>query len=77
MKDLNYYLNLPWEIRLRKIPKEDGGGWMAYISELGKNRCLGDGRTPQDAVRNVRRIMKKVIAEYLEEGIEIKEPEEI
>ncbi len=29
-KDLNYYLNLPYEIVVRKLTDDEGGGYFAY-----------------------------------------------
>ena len=38
MKDLQYYLNLPYKIEIKKIPDKEGGGWVLaakkYIKEL-------------------------------------------
>ena len=32
-KDIEYYLNLEYEIKLRKLSQEEGGGWFAEIRE--------------------------------------------
>lgn len=34
MKNLEYYLNLPYKIELKKIPLDEGGGWAAFMPEL-------------------------------------------
>jgi len=34
MKNLDYYLNLPYKIELKKIPQNQGGGWGAFMPEL-------------------------------------------
>ncbi len=73
-KDINYYLNLPWEIKLKKIPKEDGGGWLASIPLLGEWSCIGDGETELEAIENLKKRLKQLLQEYLKKGIDIPEP---
>jgi len=73
---MNYYLDLPWEIKLKRIPEERGGGWVASIPVLGEYRCLGDGKTKKEALKNLDRMLKNVIKESIEAGLEIPEPTE-
>jgi antitoxin HicB len=41
-----------YTIMLRPLTKEEGGGWLAQVSELPG--CMSDGETQEDALRNVR-----------------------
>jgi len=75
-KDINYYLNLPWEIKIKRIPEEEGGGWVASIPLLGEWTCIGDGDTREEALKELDERLKKIIKDYLKKGIEIPEPKE-
>ena len=50
-KDLEYYINLKYSVKLAPISEEDGGGWLAEIPEL--KGCMSDGETPEEALKNV------------------------
>ena len=41
-----------YEIRLRPLTKEEGGGWFAEMP--GLPGCMGDGETEQAAIEDVR-----------------------
>lgn len=73
MKDLNYYLNLNYEIKIRKLTDEEGGGWFAEIPLLPG--CISDGATPEDAIINLNDAKKCWIETYLELGRSVPEPE--
>jgi len=40
-----------YEIRIRPLSAEDGGGFIAEVPELPG--CMSDGETPQEALENV------------------------
>jgi len=44
VKNLDYYLNLNYEIKLRKLSPAEGDGWLAEIPLLPG--CMSDGKTP-------------------------------
>lgn len=50
-KDIQYYLDLPYQVVLTPINEEDGGGWLATIPEL--RGCMSDGETQQEALNNL------------------------
>ena len=56
MKDLNYFLNLNCEIKIRKLTSEEGGGWFAEIPLLPG--CISDGETPEEAIFNINEAKK-------------------
>lgn len=69
---MNYYLNLNYEIRIRKLSVEEGGGWLAEIPLLPG--CMSDGETPEEAVTNVNDAKKCWIEACLDAGRPIPEP---
>jgi len=40
-----------YEIHIRPLSEEDGGGYLATVPELPG--CMSDGETPQEALENV------------------------
>ena len=75
-KGINYYLNLPWEIKIKRIPEEEGGGWIASIPLLGEWTCIGDGDTKEEALKDLEQRLKRIIKDYLKRDIPIPEPEQ-
>ncbi len=72
MKDLNYYLNLNYDIKLRRLTEDEGGGWFAEIPSLPG--CMSDGETPEEALLNLNDAKKAWIETVLEIGREVPEP---
>lgn len=72
MKDLEYYMNLDYEIKLKKLSEDDGGGWLAEIPQL--QGCMSDGESPDEALTNLNDAKKVWIETYLELGRAIPEP---
>ncbi|NPV27225.1 MAG: type II toxin-antitoxin system HicB family antitoxin [Firmicutes bacterium] len=72
MKDLNYYLNLNYEIKLRQLTEEEGGGWFAEIPLLPG--CMSDGETAEEAIKNLIDAKNCWIETALELGRPIPEP---
>ncbi len=73
-KDLEYYLNLPYEIILRKLKPQEGGGYFAYYRDFPY--IMGDGENEIEALRDVKDAFKGAIAVMLEKKDYIKEPED-
>ncbi len=72
MKDLAYYLNLNYEISLRRLTQDEGDGWFAEIPLLPG--CMSDGQTPEEALANLGDAKKSWIETNLELGREVPEP---
>jgi len=72
MKNLDYYLDLNYEIKLRKLSPEEGDGWLAEIPLLPG--CISDGETPDEAIKNVNDAKKSWIETCLELGRSVPEP---
>ncbi len=72
MKTINYYLNLDYEIIIRKITSQDGGGYFAYYKDF--KGVMGDGETIEEAINDVKSAFSCYLEVALENGEEIKEP---
>lgn len=74
-KDLNYYLNLPYKIELKKIPESEGGGWGAFMPEFnGAAFFYGDGESKGEALDELEVAFKATLETLLESGDVIPEP---
>jgi len=74
MKDLNYYLGLNYEISIRRLSEQEGGGWFAEIPLLPG--CMSDGETIQEAIKNLNDAKISWIQTSLELGRAIPEPDQ-
>ena len=72
MKNLNYYLNLDYEIIIRQISEEDGGGYFAYYKDF--KGVMGDGETADEAIKDVKSAFSCYLEVMLQKNEEIKEP---
>lgn len=72
MKNLEYFMNLDYEIRIRKLSENEGGGWFAQIPLLPG--CMSDGETLEEATANLEDAKRGWIETSLELGRTIPEP---
>jgi len=72
MKTLEYYLNLNYEIGLKKLSEADGGGWFAEIPLLPG--CMSDGESPEEALKNIIDAKKSWLEVALQNNDHIAEP---
>jgi len=68
-KDLNYFLNLPWEFEVEKAP--DGG----YYSRVKGLPCHSYGENLKEAAENINEALELYIEGSLEENLPIIEPD--
>ena len=73
MKTLNEYLALPY--RMEIVEDRDEGGYAVSFPELPG--CITCGETIESAVANAEDAKREWIAAALEEGIEIREPDDL
>lgn len=73
-KNLEYYLNLKYEIEIIPISESDGGGYLARIPQFGEMGMVGDGETPEEALNELNDYKQHAFKRYLDEGLEIPEP---
>ncbi len=71
-KDLEYYVNLPYNIIIEQW--DDGAGlyWVARIVELP--HCLIHGATPEEAAAEIEEVKRDWIKSNLERGLKIPKP---
>ena len=67
-KKVKYYCSLPYRIEIVPIPEDLGGGYEAYLPELGRNAMTGAGETPEEALQSLREVKVTVFTIALEEG---------
>ncbi len=73
-KNVDYYMNLPYTIVVKKEKSNDGGAcYVARVLELP--HCLGDGETPQEAIGCLNVHMRMVIQACLRDNLPIPEPQ--
>lgn len=68
MKDLNYYLSLPWEFEFEKAPE---GGYYTRVKGI---KCHSHGNSIKEAAEDIQLALETYIEGCIEEGIEIPEP---
>jgi antitoxin HicB len=73
IKDLDYYLALPYTITLTELDPGEGG-WFARVEELPG--CMSDGETPEEAREMIREAMELWLEVRIEKGYPIPEPGE-
>ena len=73
-KDLSYYLNLNYDIKIRQLVEDEGGGWFAEIPLLPG--CMSDGETVEDLLINIEDAKECWFETCLESGRSIPEPQE-
>jgi len=75
MDTLNYYLKLPYKFEIEPITQEEGGGYVARLSQFGSLGVVGDGETIEEAITNLNSIKEVVFKRLIEKGSEIPKPE--
>ena len=68
LKDLKYYMNLPWEFDFK--PCEQGG----YYAKVKGISCHSHGDTLEQAVTNIKEALECHIESYIEDGELVPEP---
>lgn len=69
------YLVLPYRIEVLRIPEDKGGGYTACLPQFGRLAVVGDGETIMEAIADLEESKRALFEEYLEEGLEIPEPD--
>ena len=70
MKNINYYMALPYKMEI--VEDKDEGGYVVSYPDLPG--CITCGETIETAIANANDAKKAWIEAALESGIEIKEP---
>ncbi len=72
MKNKEYYLNLEYGIATRELSEQEGGGILAYYTDLPF--IAGDGETIEEAIQDAKSAFASYLDVTLEQGDTIKEP---
>ena len=72
MKSKEYYLNLEYGIATRELSTEEGGGILAYYTDLP--HIAGDGETIEEAIADAKSAFACYLDVALEKGDIVKEP---
>jgi len=75
IKNIDYYLNIDYDIIVSKLSKEDGGGYFAYYKD--NKGIMGDGSTEEEAISDVKNAFKCFVEVALENKDTIPEPIEL
>ena len=75
MKDLDYYMSLPYEVKVQELSEDDGGGIMLSIPLLGEAAVRGYGETYPEARAKLEAVKKDFLEIWLKDGWEIPEPQ--
>ncbi|ARU48218.1 type II toxin-antitoxin system HicB family antitoxin [Sulfurospirillum diekertiae] len=73
-KNLDYYMNLDYEIIVKKVKPEDGAGWFAYYKDF--KGVMGDGESADEALQSAQEAFKAFVTVMLESKESIAEPNE-
>ena len=71
-KTVSEYLKLDYEIVLRALTEDEGGGWFAYYKDF--KGVMGDGETPEEPIKDVRNAFSAFVQNAIENGDTIPMP---
>jgi predicted RNase H-like HicB family nuclease len=72
IKDLEYYLGLDYDIVVRDLDENEGGGFLAYFIDMPF--IMGDGETKEEAIKDVKSAFEMYIVSALKHNDRIVEP---
>ena len=75
MKNLDYYMSLPYEIKLEELSEDDGVGIFLSIPLLGEMAVCAHGDTYSEAREKLELVKKDYVEMWLKGGWKIPEPE--
>ena len=75
MKDLGYYMSIPYEIKLEELSEDDGGGIFLSIPLLGEMAVCAHGNTYPEARAKLELVKRDYFEMWLRDGWKIPEPQ--
>lgn len=72
MSTLNYYLSLPWNVKIHKVKDEDGDYYFGQLQEIPEVRA--DGDTLEECYNLVMEMLKSNLEIMIEDKEKIPEP---
>lgn len=73
-KDIDYYLGLNYDMKIRRLSEEEGSGWFAEIPLLPG--CMSDGENIEELLNNIEDAKKCWFETSLQSARAIPEPQE-
>ncbi len=74
MKDINYYLNLDYDVTVRRLEADGDVVYNAFSRDLNSSVFYGTGDTKQEALQSFEETKNEMIEVYFEENRNIPEP---
>jgi antitoxin HicB len=71
-RTLESYLSIDYPINLKKLCKDDGGGWLAEHPDL--KGCVADGESEVEAIQNLKEVRELWLLTALTRNITIPMP---
>jgi len=66
--------DIEYPITVHTLPKEDGGGFFAYLPDIGHSACSAAGDTLEEAIYILKDVLEGVTEVYEERGYKIPRP---
>jgi len=74
IKDLKYYMSLDYDIAVRDLEENEGGGVLAYFIDLPF--IMGDGNNKDEAIEDLKNAFKSYVVVSLKHQDRILEPKD-
>ena len=74
IKDLKYYMSLDYDIAVRDLEENEGGGVLAYFIDLPF--IMGDGNNKDEAIEDLKSAFKSYVVVSLKHQDRILEPKD-
>lgn len=74
IKDLEYYMSLNYDIAVRDLDENEGGGVLAYYIDV--SFIVGDGETKEEALDDLKEAFRAYVASSLKHGDRVIEPKQ-
>ena len=68
-------MELPYEKIIKKIPEDEGGGYIVTVPVLGTSSTYAWGETEAEALEAIKEIMLRNFETWTAQGSDIPEPE--
>jgi predicted RNase H-like HicB family nuclease len=72
MKTVGEYMKLDYEIVIRTLSEDEGGGWFAYYKDF--KGAMGDDENPKEAIDDVTKAFRAFVENALVNGNSITIP---
>lgn len=73
-KTVEEYMSLPYSKTILPIDESEGGGFLIEVPDLGRHATCAWGATEEEALSNLKQVMKSNVEMWLKEGLDVPEP---